>query len=149
MRIDVRFRITCFSSWRICSSVYVSTLDSASSRIRIRGSRTTAREIAVLCFEGVGLGGTQALSIEGEALDGVRDAVEFIARLREADDLSTLAVGRKVVVIGGGNTAIDIAVQSKRLGAEDVTIALDEIKFEHGVDRYDQECGQRRRAREY
>ena len=74
-------------------------------------------------FIGVGLGGTQALSIEGEALDGVLDAVEFIARLREAGDLSTLAVGRKVVVIGGGNTAIDAAVQSRKLGAEQVTLA--------------------------
>ena len=33
-----------------------------------------------------------------------------------------LPVGREVVVIGGGNTAIDVATQSKRLGAEDVTI---------------------------
>lgn len=74
-------------------------------------------------FIGVGLGGTHALSIEGETLDGVLDAVEFIARLREADDLSTLGVGRKVVVIGGGNTAIDAAVQSRKLGAEQVTLA--------------------------
>ncbi|WP_322062572.1 NAD(P)-dependent oxidoreductase [Paraburkholderia sp. J63] len=74
-------------------------------------------------FIGIGLGGTQALRIEGEALEGVRDAVDFIARLREASDLATLPVGRRIVVIGGGNTAIDAAVQSRKLGAEHVTLA--------------------------
>jgi glutamate synthase (NADPH/NADH) small chain len=74
-------------------------------------------------FIGVGLGGTHALSIEGELLDGVLDAVDFIARLRAADDLTSVPVGRKVVVLGGGNTAIDAAVQSRKLGAQQVTLA--------------------------
>ncbi|MGF6805056.1 dihydropyrimidine dehydrogenase (NAD+) subunit PreT [Paraburkholderia sp. Clong3] len=74
-------------------------------------------------FIGVGLGGTHTLSIEGELLDGVLDAVDFIARVREADDLASVPVGRKVVVLGGGNTAIDAAVQSRKLGAEQVTLA--------------------------
>ena len=73
-------------------------------------------------FLGMGLAGVNALQAEGEQLAGVEDAVAYIARLRQAADKSTLPVGRKIVVIGGGNTAIDIAVQSKRLGAEDVTI---------------------------
>ena len=59
---------------------------------------------------------------KGEDLAGVSNAVDFIAELRQAADKSVLPVGRKIVVIGGGNTAIDVATQSKRLGAEDVTI---------------------------
>jgi glutamate synthase (NADPH/NADH) small chain len=73
-------------------------------------------------FLGIGLAGVNALGVPGEALKGVRDAVEFIAELRQKADLSTLAVGRDVVVIGGGMTAVDAAVQSKLLGAENVTI---------------------------
>ncbi|MFP4890249.1 NAD(P)-dependent oxidoreductase [Paraburkholderia sp. EG304] len=74
-------------------------------------------------FIGVGLGGTHTLSVEGEMLDGVLDAVDFIASVRTADDLASVPVGRKVVVLGGGNTAIDAAVQSRKLGAERVTLA--------------------------
>jgi glutamate synthase (NADPH/NADH) small chain len=53
---------------------------------------------------------------------GVSDAVDFIADLRQAGDLTQLPIGRNVVVIGGGMTAIDAGVQSKLLGAETVTI---------------------------
>lgn len=73
-------------------------------------------------FVGLGLAGVNALGLGGEDVSGVLDAVDYIARLRQASDKSTLPVGRKIVVIGGGNTAIDIAVQSKCLGAEDVTL---------------------------
>jgi glutamate synthase (NADPH/NADH) small chain len=71
-------------------------------------------------FLGVGLGASNDLGIAGEDLDGVVNAVEYIAKLRQAKDKSALPVGRNVVVIGGGMTAIDVAVQSKRLGAENV-----------------------------
>ena len=74
-------------------------------------------------FLGLGLAGVNGLGLEGEnTLAGVEDAVAYIAELRQAPDKGKLKVGRRVVVIGGGNTAIDIAVQTKRLGAEDVTL---------------------------
>ncbi|MDY0883207.1 NAD(P)-dependent oxidoreductase [Dongia soli] len=73
-------------------------------------------------FVGLGLAGVNALGLDGEEVANVQDAVDYIAKLRQAADKSKLPVGRKVLVIGGGNTAIDIAIQSKRLGAEDVTL---------------------------
>ncbi|MBV8620142.1 MAG: NAD(P)-dependent oxidoreductase [Curvibacter sp.] len=73
-------------------------------------------------FLGLGLAGVNALGVAEPALQGLRAAVNFIAELRQAEDLSTVPVGRRVVVIGGGMTAVDAAVQARKLGAEEVTI---------------------------
>ncbi len=73
-------------------------------------------------FLGIGLQGVNALRAEGEDMAGVDNAVDFIAGLRQSGDLAKLPIGRDVVVIGGGMTAVDAAVQSKLLGAENVTI---------------------------
>jgi len=73
-------------------------------------------------FLGIGLGAVNDLAIDAAPAAGVFDAVAYIEKLRQAADLSKLPVGAAVVVIGGGMTAIDIASQVKRLGAEDVTI---------------------------
>ena len=90
-------------------------------------------------FLSVGLGGVNALRAEGGEKTGVADAVEFIAGLRQADDLSALQVGRDVVVIGGGMTAIDAAVQSKLLGAENVTVAYRRSRDRMGASRFEQD----------
>ncbi|MBU3032227.1 NAD(P)-dependent oxidoreductase [Paracoccus marinaquae] len=81
-------------------------------------------------FLGMGLGGVNALRTEGEERANVLDAVAFIRDLRQAGDLGVLPVGRDVVVIGGGMTAVDAAVQSRLLGAENVTIV-----YRRGQDR--------------
>ncbi|MCV2886803.1 NAD(P)-dependent oxidoreductase [Ruegeria aquimaris] len=90
-------------------------------------------------FLSIGLAGVNALRAAGEDKAGVRDAVDFIAELRQADDLSALPVGRNVVVIGGGMTAIDAAVQSKLLGAENVTVAYRRSRAEMGASGFEQD----------
>jgi glutamate synthase (NADPH/NADH) small chain len=72
-------------------------------------------------FVGVGLGQTKALGIPGEDLPDVIDALTFIEHLKTHPYRET-TVGRQVVVIGAGNTAIDAVTQAKRLGAAEATI---------------------------
>ncbi|HUV32975.1 MAG TPA: FAD-dependent oxidoreductase, partial [Devosiaceae bacterium] len=90
-------------------------------------------------FVAAGLGGTNAPGIGGDDVGGLDDAVDFIAVLRQADDLSSLPVGRRVVVIGGGMTAIDAAVQSKMLGAEEVTICYRRGKQHMNASDFEQD----------
>jgi glutamate synthase (NADPH/NADH) small chain len=90
-------------------------------------------------FLGMGLAGVNALRAEGEALPGVVDAVDFIAELRQAEDKATLPVGRRVVVIGGGMTAVDAAVQAKLLGAEEVTICYRRGKEHMNASGFEQD----------
>ena len=90
-------------------------------------------------FLGMGLGGVNALRAEGETAQGVVNAVDFIAELRQATDLANLPVGRRVVVIGGGMTAIDAAIQSKLLGAEQVTMVYRRGKESMNASEFEQD----------
>jgi len=96
-------------------------------------------------FLGFGLAGVNGLglALAGE-MEGVVNAIDYIATLRQIPDKSTLPVGRKVVVIGGGMTAIDIAVQSKALGAEEVTMVYRRGQEHMKASRYEQEFAQTR-----
>jgi len=76
------------------------------------------REFAFV-FLGLGLGAMERLGIPGEGAGGVIDALRFIERYKTSHDF---AVGRRVIVIGGGNTAIDAANAAKRLGADEVHV---------------------------
>jgi glutamate synthase (NADPH/NADH) small chain len=93
-------------------------------------------------FLGFGLGSVNDLGLADEDIDGVLNAVEYIAELRQADDKGDLPVGDHIVVIGGGMTAIDIAVQTKRLGAENVDIVYRRGPNEMGASTYEQEFAQ-------
>ena len=96
-------------------------------------------------FLGIGLAGVNALSLPGADLPHVRNAVDFIAELRQAADKSNVPVGRDVVVIGGGMTAVDAAVQSKLLGAQTVTMVYRRTRDHMSASRYEQDhataCG--------
>ncbi|RVI98832.1 NAD(P)-dependent oxidoreductase, partial [Sinorhizobium medicae] len=90
-------------------------------------------------FLGLGLAGVNALRIEGENAEGVEDAVDFIAALRQSKTKADIPVGRRVVVLGGGMTAIDAAVQAKLLGAEEVTICYRRGKEHMNASGFEQD----------
>ena len=92
-------------------------------------------------FIGLGHNAVKALGMENENADGVYNAVDYIELIRQ-EDLSTLPVGRDVVVVGGGNTAIDMAVQIKKLGAESVTMVYRRGFEEMGATDYEQQVAQ-------
>lgn len=93
-------------------------------------------------FLGMGLHSTAALGIPGDTLQGVQDAVDFIATLRQCEDLSALPVGRRVIVIGGGMTAVDAAVQSKLLGAKVVHMVYRRGPQQMSASKAEQEWAQ-------
>lgn len=98
-------------------------------------------------FLGMGLAGVNALSLEGEDTTNVFDAVSFISDLRQADDLTALPVGRRVVVIGGGMTAVDAGVQAKLIGAEDVTIVYRRGQSAMAASSFEQDLAQQKGVR--
>jgi len=70
-------------------------------------------------FVGIGLGATDDLRIPGEDLEGCRDALSFIEETK-SKNLHDVQIAKRIAVIGGGNTAIDVVTAARRLGAEEV-----------------------------
>jgi dihydropyrimidine dehydrogenase (NAD+) subunit PreT len=109
---------------------------------------TSAAQLAQLradhdaVYLAVGLDQTHALGVPGEDLAGVRDAVDFIAELRQTPDKAALAIGRRVVVIGGGMTAVDAAVQSRLLGAAEVHMVYRRGPAEMGASAAERDWAQ-------
>lgn len=90
-------------------------------------------------FIGVGLGAAHGLDVPGGHLPHVTDALGFIATLRAAPDKSALAIGRRIAVIGGGNTAIDAAMQARALGAHQVNLLYRRGPLQMGATPWEQE----------
>ncbi len=89
-------------------------------------------------FLGLGLGGSNRLGIPGENLKGVEEATVAIEQIRQSNNLKQIAAGRRVVIIGAGNTAIDIACQMKRLGSDEVTLVYRRGKEQMSATRHEQ-----------
>jgi glutamate synthase (NADPH/NADH) small chain len=98
-------------------------------------------------FLGLGLAGVNTLGIPTPADVAARAAVDFIAELRQAASPASVPVGRRVVVIGGGMTAVDAAVQSKLLGAEDVTMVYRRGPDAMSASTYEQQWAQKNGVR--
>ncbi len=115
--------------------------------ITVRHGQALGREVTLASLTGsydavllaVGLQGVNALTATGADKANVTDAVDFIAGLRQAGDKAKVPVGREVVVIGGGMTAVDAAVQSKLLGAENVTIVYRRAQAGMSASGYEQD----------
>jgi glutamate synthase (NADPH/NADH) small chain len=87
-------------------------------------------------FLGVGLGETNRLNILDENISGVMDALDFIERIKTRD-WKSVPIGKTIVVIGAGNTAIDAVTQAKRLGAEKVLLVYRRTR--NDISAYDYE----------
>ena len=87
-------------------------------------------------FLGVGLGKTVDLGIAGENLEGCLEALDFImpTRLKKYEEC---VIGENVLVIGAGNTAIDVATAAARLGAASVTIVYRRSEKEMPAFKYE------------
>lgn len=87
-------------------------------------------------FIGVGLGESPAINIKGENLKGVTGAIEFIEKVK-TEDWSSVDIGKRVAVIGAGNTSIDAATEAKRLGAEEVMILYRRSEVEMPANNFE------------
>jgi dihydropyrimidine dehydrogenase (NAD+) subunit PreT len=93
-------------------------------------------------FIGVGLGETADLHIPGEELEGVHSAIEFIEPTKTRP-FETIDVGCRVVVIGAGNTAVDVVTAARRLGAEHVAVIYRRSEREMSAFQYEYELAQK------
>ena len=96
-------------------------------------------------FIGVGLGATSSLGIPGEDKKGVIGALEFVEYLREHHHETPIA--KRVIVLGGGNTAMDAASEACRMGVESVTIAYRRGPEEMGAYSFEYDLAKKSGAR--
>ncbi|MFT8231653.1 NAD(P)-dependent oxidoreductase [Pseudomonas guariconensis] len=98
-------------------------------------------------FLGLGLGAVRQLGLQDEEAPGVLGATAYIRELRQASDLTQLPVADRCLVIGAGNTAIDMAVQMSRLGARDVNLVYRRGQADMGATGHEQDIAKANQVR--
>ena len=98
-------------------------------------------------FLGIGLAASKRLGLAGEDAPGLLAATDYIRELRQSDDLSQLPLAERCIVLGAGNTAIDMAVQMSKLGARDVNLVYRRGFAEMGATEHEQDIAKANQVR--
>ncbi|NUT75902.1 NAD(P)-dependent oxidoreductase [Pseudomonas sp. C1C7] len=98
-------------------------------------------------FLGLGLNASKQLGLANEDAPGLLAATDYIRELRQADDLTQLPLADHCIVLGAGNTAIDMAVQMARLGAHDVNLVYRRGAEDMGATHHEQEIAKANQVR--
>ena len=98
-------------------------------------------------FLGLGLAASKHLGLPHEDAPGLLAATDYIRELRQADDLTQLPLADRCIVLGAGNTAIDMAVQMARLGARDVNLVYRRGLADMGATDHEQEIAKANQVR--
>jgi len=93
-------------------------------------------------FVGIGLGATDDLRIPGEHLSGCMDALTFIEQTK-TNRFDQVKIAKRVAVVGGGNTAIDVVTAARRLGAEEVYMIYRRSQEEMSAFDYEYELAKK------
>lgn len=98
-------------------------------------------------FLGIGLAASKHLGLPHEDAPGLLAATDYIRELRQSDDLTQLPVAERCIVLGAGNTAIDMAVQMSKLGARDVNLVYRRGFAEMGATEHEQDIAKANQVR--
>ncbi|MBK5373889.1 NAD(P)-dependent oxidoreductase [Pseudomonas sp. TH43] len=98
-------------------------------------------------FLGLGLNASKQLGLTHEDAPGLLAATDYIRELRQADDLTQLPLAERCIVLGAGNTAIDMAVQMARLGARDVNLVYRRGAADMGATGHEQDIAKANQVR--
>ena len=98
-------------------------------------------------FLAIGLAASRQLGLAHEEAPGVLAATDYIHELRQSDDLTQLPLAERCIVLGAGNTAIDMAVQMARLGAREVNLVYRRGQEDMGATGHEQDIAKANQVR--